>query len=265
MKKLMFATVLPLLLSAQSATAVETPAVEFFKPGEQEAIGKIAADYLRAHPEILIEMSEKLQHQEEQQQQKGAIEAVLANQKALLQDPVSPVVHPDGDVALVQFFDYQCIWCSRMAPVVESLITGDAKLRVTFKEWPIFGKQWPLSTFAARTGLSVWAAKGAAGYQQYHNTLYQTGHVEGQLTRDDIARAVTAAGADDAKLERVPETQLSATAELASQLGINGTPAFIVMPVNGATAGNTSVMFGAVDAVTLQSAITKARSAGGAQ
>lgn len=262
MKKLMFAAVLPLLLSAQSAIAVETPTVEFFKPGEQEAIGKIAADYLRAHPEILIEMSEKLQHQEEQQQQKGAIEAVLANQKALLQDPSSPVVHPDGDVALVQFFDYQCIWCSRMAPVVESLITGDAKLRVTFKEWPIFGKQWPLSTFAARTGLSVWAAKGAAGYQQYHNTLYQTGHVEGQLTRDDIVRAVTAAGA---KLERVPETQLSATAELASQLGINGTPAFIVMPVNGATAGNTSVMFGAVDAATLQSAITKARSTGSAQ
>jgi len=265
MKKLLFSAVLPLLLSAQSAIAVETPAVEFFKPGEQEAIGKIAADYLRAHPEILIEMSEKLQHQEEQQQQKGAISAVLANQKSLLQEPNRPVVHPDGDVALVQFFDYQCIWCSRMAPVVEGLIAGDAKLRVTFKEWPIFGKQWPLSTFAARTGLSVWAAKGATGYQQYHNTLYQNGHLEGQLTRDDIARAVTAAGADDAKLVRVPETQLSATAELASQLGINGTPAFIVMPVNGASGANTSVMFGAVDAATLQSAITKARSAGGAQ
>lgn len=263
MKKTRLAITLPFLMFFQPAMAA-TPSADTFTPSQQAAIGQIAADYLRAHPEILIEMSEKLQHQEEQQQQKSAIAAVLANRQALLQDPASPVVHPDGDVALVQFFDYQCIWCSRMAPVVDSLIAGDNRLRVTFKEWPIFGKQWPLSTFAARTGLSVWAAKGADGYQQYHSTLYQTGHVEGQLTRDDITRAVTAAGVDDAKLVRVPETQLSATAELASQLGINGTPAFIVMPVRGANADNTSVMFGAVDAATLQAAIAKARTAGSA-
>ncbi|MFP7327262.1 DsbA family protein [Serratia marcescens] len=262
MKKKLLVVTIPLLFSLHTAIAAN-PNPDTFTPAQQSAIGQIAAEYLRAHPELLIEMSEKLQHQEEQRTQKSAIEAVLANQSNLLKDPASPVVHPEGDVALVQFFDYQCIWCSRMAPVVESLIEGDKTLRVVFKEWPIFGKQWPLSTFAARTGLSVWKAGAADGYLKYHDALYQTGHVEGQLTRDDITRAVTAAGFKESQLTPATVEALSPTAELANKLGINGTPAFIVMPVKDATVDNTSVIFGAVDITTLQAAIAKARATGG--
>lgn len=49
----------------------------------------------------------------------------------------APTVRPDGDVTLIQFFDYQCIWCSRMAPVVEAVMDKDASLRVAFREYPI--------------------------------------------------------------------------------------------------------------------------------
>lgn len=242
-----------------------SPGTARFTPEQQAAIGQIAADYLREHPDLLVEMSEKLQQRENAAEQRQALDAVLANKKRLLNADEAPTVRPDGDVTLIQFFDYQCIWCSRMAPVVEAVMDKDAALRVAFREYPIFGERWPLSRAAAQQGLAVWREKGADAYGIYHAYLFKTGHAEGQLTQKDIDLARRAAGGAPQEGD-MPSPQVSAAAgdlvvntELASQLGISGTPAFIVMPTKNANADNTSVMFGAVDASTLQAAIAKAR------
>jgi len=241
-----------------------SPGAASFTPEQQAAIGQIAADYLRDHPDLLVEMSEKLQQRENDAEQHQALEAVLANQKRLLNVDEAPTVRPDGDVTLIQFFDYQCIWCSRMAPVVEAVMVKDAALRVAFREYPIFGERWPLSRDAAIRGVSIWRQQGADAYARYHHALFKTGHAEGQLTQADIQQATQLAGAD---VQKVGSTvsgigagiDLKGNAALAGALGINGTPAFVVMPTEGANADNTSVMYGAVDASTLQTAIAKAR------
>ncbi|QNQ22781.1 hypothetical protein HF650_14650 [Kosakonia sp. SMBL-WEM22] len=92
-------------------------------PPEQEArIGKIAADYLLARPDVLVQVSQKLQQQ--QREQLGMRLKVMNNQAALLRDADKPVTGPAGaKVAVIEFFDYQCVFCRRLAPGMVDLST----------------------------------------------------------------------------------------------------------------------------------------------
>jgi protein-disulfide isomerase len=74
-------------------------------------------------------------------------------------------------VAVIEFFDYQCVFCNRFAPELEKVMKAQPDVRYVFKEWPIFGSRWPESLQAAQQGLSVWKQKGAQAYVTYHNAL----------------------------------------------------------------------------------------------
>jgi protein-disulfide isomerase len=256
MKKLILATALTLGLSGHAFAAGDT-----FSDAQKAQIGQVAADYLRAHPEILIEMSQKLQAQAQSKQLGSAAAAALKNQDALLNDPSSPVLHPKGDVAVIQFFDYQCIYCAKVAPAVEQFISKNPDVRFIYKEWPIFGSRWPASVQAAKAGLAIYKDGGAEAYHRYHAALYATGHNEGKLLDEDIRQAAVKAGVTTTPKEEVEAmgAALEKNNQLARHLGIQGTPAFFVMPVTGATAENVSVIPGATDLQALQAAVGKAR------
>src|SRR5476649_2594881 len=241
-----------LVMAADSATADFTPA-------QQAAIGKIAADYLLQHPEILVQVSQKLQAQQADQQQQQTLSAVLANADKLTSDPATPSYGPkDAKVAFVEFFDYQCLYCSRMAPLIEQTVKANPKVRFVFKEWPIFGDRWKESITAAETGMAVWKEKGSQAYFDYHNSIYRTGHDEGKLTNADIAAAAKA-GTPNAEQLKATHEALAANDQLARTLGFGGTPGFVVIPTSGATAENTTVLPGAVSLEELQAAIVKAQ------
>jgi len=230
-----------------------------FTDAQKDQIGLVAADYLRAHPEILNEMSKKLRAQAQNTQTSSA--AALENRDALLSDPTSPVLHPTGDVAVIQFFDYQCIYCAKVAPTVEQFISQNPDVRFIYKEWPIFGSRWPASIQAAKIGLSLYKKGGANVYHRYHAALFATGHNEGKLLDADIRRAAVKAGIT-AMLKAHVEAMATALEEnnaLAKRLGIQGTPAFLIMPVSGATAENVSVIEGATSLDALRAAVDKAR------
>jgi len=256
MKTLFLTATLTLSLTGHAVAADET-----FSNAQKAQIGEVAADYLRAHPEILIEMSQKLQAQAQNKQMASAATAALEEQDALLNDPTSPVLHPKGDVAVIQFFDYQCIYCAKVAPTVEQFISRNPDVRFIYKEWPIFGSRWPASVQAAKVGLSVYSKGGAEAYHRYHAALYATGHNEGKLLDEDIRQAAVKAGitsSPKADVEAMGAT-LEVNNALAKRLGIQGTPVFFVMPVTGATAENVSVIPGATDLQALQAAVEKAR------
>lgn len=245
------------MLLSGLAMAAEQPAVSF-TPGQEARIGEVAKEYLLAHPEVLVEVSQKLQAQQQEKQQQAMTAAVLDHLDALLNDKATPSFGPgDAKVAFIEFFDYQCSVCARQAPVIESLMKADPQVRYVFKEWPIFAQRWEPSLIAAKTGLQLWQEKGADAYLAYHNALYATGHDEGKLTQADITRAVGQAGklkgTNDSMLE-----VLSRTDSLAQSLGLRGTPAMIVMPTKGATADNVSVIPGGANQASLQAAIDKA-------
>ncbi len=115
-------------------------------------------------------------------------EGVLITRRHSSRDKDTPSVGPaDAKVAVVEFFDYQCVYCNQMAPIVESVMQANDKVEIHIQEWPIFGDRWQPSITAAETGLSVWKAQGPKGYIAYHNGIYKTGHNEGKLTIDDIS------------------------------------------------------------------------------
>lgn len=260
MKRHMMTLLAALIAAPGLASAADSSAT--FTDAQQAAIGKIASDYIIAHPEVLVQASQKLQAQQQQQQASEALNAVLANAPALLQDKDTPSYGPkDAKVAFVEFFDYQCMYCSHMAPVVAQTVKSNPNVRFIFKEWPIFGDRWKASITAAETGLSIWKQKGAQAYLDYHNGIYATGHDEGKLTDADISSVVEkvhGALPSDAHRQET-HAALAKNDELAKTLGFQGTPGFIVMPVNGASASNTTVLPGAVSAEDLQAAISKAQ------
>ncbi|KAA5922100.1 DsbA family protein [Pantoea sp. Bo_2] len=244
------------LLSGMANAAEKTTPV--FTPELDAHIGEVARDYLLAHPEVLVEVSQKLQAQQQEKQQQAMTAAVIKHQAALLNDKGTPSYGPaDAKVAFIEFFDYQCSVCARQAPVIESLMKANPQVRYVFKEWPIFAQRWTPSLTAAKTGLQIYQQKGADAYLAYHNALYATGHDEGRLTLADINSAAAQAGKLEGKNDEMPEV-LSGTDALAQNLGLRGTPGMIVMPVNGVTADNVTVIPGGADQNVLQAAIDKA-------
>ncbi|MGX5079545.1 DsbA family protein [Enterobacter mori] len=230
-----------------------------FSPEQEAHIGEIAADYLVSHPEILVTVSKKLQEQQQARKQKMFALSVMENQASLLHDPDTPAVGPENaKVAVIEFFDYQCVFCSRFAPELEKVMKAEPDVRYLFKEWPIFGGRWEASLQAAQQGLTVWQKKGPQAYVTYHNAIYATGHNEGKLTAEDILAAAAKAGLA-ASAPGDHTASLEKNSNLAEALGLTGTPGIIVMPVSGATPDTITVFPEAVTADRLQVAIRKAR------
>lgn len=238
-----------------TATAAKAPV---FTPEQEARIGEIAGDYLLAHPEILVKVSQKLQVQQREKQQQVYAMKVMDKLKQLTADPDTPVIGPaDARVAVIEFFDYQCVHCSNLAPTIEKLMKQRADVQYIFKEWPIFGGRWENSALAANRGLAIWKAAGAEAYLEYHNGIYHTGHIEGDLTASDIEKATK-----PALLSAVKTKDMSAALErndsLAQALGLTGTPGLIVLPLKNATPAKITVIPGAVGAEQLMAAIDKA-------
>ena len=106
----------------------------------KEEIGEIIREYLLNNPEVIFEAAER--HREKQRQLQSQRDRTLLkqHQQALLADPDSFVGgNPDGDVTLVEFFDYQCGYCKRFAPILEKIKKEDPNIRVVYKEFPVLG------------------------------------------------------------------------------------------------------------------------------
>ncbi|PNF13488.1 disulfide bond formation protein DsbA [Enterobacter cancerogenus] len=246
-----------LVVSELACATPSSPATTFTI--EQEArIGEIAKGYLLTHPEVLIDVSQKLQTLQQDKQKKAMTAAVIQNQYALINDKDTPSYGlADAKVTVVEFFDYQCIYCARLAPVLEKVIKANPKVRFVFKEFPIFSERWPASLAAAKTGLQVWIQKGSDAYFNYHNAIYSTGHTEGKLTDADISMVAKTVEFDSKSAPDVQET-LEDINMLAQKLGFSGTPAIVVLPTTGANVNNVTVIPGYTNAEALQRAINMA-------
>jgi protein-disulfide isomerase len=174
---------------------------------------------------------------------------VSAHSAELLRDADSPVEgNPDGDVTLVEFFDYNCPYCRQMLPTIAQAEAADPLLRVVYKVWPILGAS---SIAPAKAAL---AANKQGQFIALHHALYQ---VRGEV---DESKALTTAQSIGLDMERLKFDMQSPAIEatvkrnlvLASALGIDGTPGFVI---------GTRVLVGPVELSALQVAIRDARSA----
>lgn len=260
-KKRVAVLVTAYMLSLNLAHASTPPSV--FTPEQQAEVGKIAGDYLVAHPEILLQVSQKLQQQQRARQQVSMSVAVMGSQAQLLNDKNTPAIGPvNAKVAVIEFFDYQCIYCSKLAPELKNVMMANPGVKFMFKEWPIFGSRWKTSQDAAERGLAIWLHFGAKPYMAYHDALYQTGHAEGALTPEDIDKATHITAPAQLKLLSTPladvGSEIEANNELAQKLGLTGTPGLIIMPVTGATPDKITVLPGVAPQAVIEEAIAHA-------
>ena len=210
------------------ATTMTLPAqAQSFDAAEREAIGDIVREYLLENPDVIVEAIEVLQQREEQAAQEAQLSALRDRAGEIFHSPASPAMGElDGDVVLVEFFDYQCGYCASVLDDVFALSEEDQNLRVVFKELPILG---PASTLASQVALAV-RLQDEDLYVPVHNALM--GH-QGPLNETVIFEIAAEVGADVEQVRadlRDPRVigEIEANLRLADSLGIRGTPAFIV-------------------------------------
>ncbi|MDP2520617.1 DsbA family protein [Shimia thalassica] len=192
---------------------------------DEDRVKELVLETILENPGIVMEAVAIL----EQQQAAAAGMArsdVLTNQRNLLElDPNAPVLgNLDGDVTVVEFFDYNCPYCRRAMDEVQGLLDDDPNVRLVYREWPILGEG---SVFAAKAAL---AAREQGKYEAFHWALMS---MNGRAEEASVMRVAAEVGLDVDQLRRdmeAPSIQehLATSMNLAQSLGFNGTPSFVV-------------------------------------
>jgi len=195
--------------------------------------------YLLANPEILPEAMQVLE-------QRSAL-ARIEPLRGQIETPFPGAVlgNPQGSVTLVEFSDYACGFCRQSLADVRQLIAANSDLKVVVHEYPILS---PQSADAARMAL---AAAQQGKYQAFHDAMFEAGPPTPEAIEAAAGRAgVDLARAKDAIAKGVFDNQLQSNLALGQQLGVSGTPSWIV--------GDTALQ-GAVGLQRIGDAIAAAR------
>ena len=145
----------------------------------------------------------------------------------VLRDPDIPVAgNADGDISIVEYFDYNCPYCRKLEPELGQVVYDDGKVRLIWKDWPILG---PVSIIASKMAL---ASKYQDKYVQAHEALMG---VSSKLTAPRIKELLSGAGIDIDRLNKDLDSNAKAIGAIlarnndqATAFGFNGTPSFIV-------------------------------------
>ena len=194
-----------------------------------DAFGERVRAYLLAHPEVIGEAMEKLQADQAALKDAAASVAIRQNHAALEHDPRDGVAgDPNGLVTVVEFFDYRCPYCRAAEPQLQKLLHKRANVRLVLKEFPILDieDQSHISENAARAAL---ATLPQDKYLQVHRALL----AKPRLDDAGVHSVLADAGVDLASDATVAASNaitdhLADNRKLARDIGVDGTPAFIV-------------------------------------
>lgn len=203
-------------------------------PVERARIEGVVREYLLANPEILPEAMDRL---EKRQQAKAVATAGDGVTRAYAGAFMG---NPNGDVTLVEFYDYNCGICRANLPVVQELIRRDPNLKVVFRELPVLAES---SRDAARASL---AAARANRFAPFHNALFGGGRVSAQ----SIAAAARSAGVTVPAQDRSADAEIARNLRIAGELGVTGVPSWVV---------GDQVLIGGQTVERLRQAIAEAR------
>ena len=208
-----------LCLLGGSAVAAE------FTDQQKREMGEIIKEYLIQNPEVIREALQELERRQVAEASDKARRTIGERAQEIYRSEEDLVLgNAKGEVALVEFFDYNCGYCKRAIPEVEKLIESDKNLKVIIKEFPILG---PGSIFAAKAAI---ASRLQGKYAEFHNALAAA---EGVKDESNVLEIAKQAGLDVEKLKADMESEAVADVirrnySLAEALSINGTPSFII-------------------------------------
>ena len=220
-------------------------------PAQRGEIEAIVKDYLVKHPEVLQEAFAELEKRQAAADAAKHQTAVKDHAPMLFNSKRQVVLgNPQGDVTMVEFFDYNCGYCKRALADMMDLMKTDAKLRVVLKEFPVLGES---SVEAARVSVAA-RMQDATGrkYLDFHQKLLNH---RGQIGRAQALAAAKEAGFDIARMEKdmagdEPKATMEESFKLADALGLSGTPSYVV---------GQEVVIGAVGVANLREKVNSAR------
>ncbi|MGX1099133.1 DsbA family protein [Amorphus sp. MBR-141] len=234
------------LAASLAFLAVPASAAEF-SDSQKTEIESIVRSYLLANPEVLEEAFTALQERRREAESVAQRDAVGENKEALFNSPRQAVLgNPDGDVTLVEFFDYNCGYCRQAAQDLDKLISENPNLKVVLKEFPVLG---PPSVEASQVGIAV-NEVAPERYGEFHDALLAS---ESRVDGKTALALVDKLGIDRAAVEKAMDSDtVQATIEevyaLANTLSLTGTPSYVV---------GDAVFVGAVGYDTLQGQVNK--------
>jgi protein-disulfide isomerase len=244
-------------LRAQESRADIEAIVRDYLAANPDEVGGIVKDYFIKHPEAVGQiLAELLKHRPSAgtaaaKPAAAPSAAVAENAAAIFASPHQVALgDPNGNVTLVEFFDYNCGFCKRALPDMLALIRDDPHLKVVLKEFPILG---PGSAEAARVAVAVrMQDNGGEKYLAFHRALLGG---PGPASEEKALAVAQDQGLDMDKLTRdMASDEVAATlsedTRLAAALSFTGTPSYVV--------GKEAVM-GAVGLTALKARIAKAR------
>ncbi len=208
-----------------AAAVAPTAGGAVFSDEQKKALGEIIKDYLVKNPELLIEVQSALETKMEKEQAEKLKSFMSENAKSIYRNPDSPTAgDPNGDITVVEFFDYNCSYCKRGLPEVQKLIEMDKKVRFVFVELPI------LSKGSEETAKVALAAKRQGKYWAFHQAMLTA---KGQANEASAMKVAEGLGLDMAKLKADyasdgVKAELDGMKALSKKMQVNGTPHFLV-------------------------------------
>ncbi|WP_412057840.1 DsbA family protein [Bartonella sp. DGB2] len=205
-------------------------------------IRSVVKAYLLENPEILYEVQEAFEKKQQNQLKLIQSAFIRAAHQQIFQSSNDTVLgNPQGKTTIVEFFDYNCSFCKRAYPDLQTLIKENPDLRVVLKDFPVLGPDSTKAHIVARAFKQQLPAKFAL----FHQKLLTN---PGRATEAKAISIALSLGANEKKLRAaMADPQISApfsvNRQIAYQLAIDGTPAYII---------NEKVIMGAVDKGTLQ-------------
>ena len=202
-----------------------TAAPKSFSPAQEAEIGAIVKQYLLDHPEVLVDAMNVLQAKQDQAAKDKAASVIKSRPGDIYSDGYSFVAgNPNAKVTLVEFFDYNCGYCRKAFEKMMTLAAPNSNVRFIFKEFPILSPESEVASKAA------FAASKQNKYLEFHRGLMSHPGRANEQAIDDVAKKIGLNMTQFHKDMTSPdaEAHVSANLKLGSDLGLDGTPSFIV-------------------------------------
>ncbi len=234
-----------------ATTALAPAQAQSFTADQRQEIGTIIKEYLLAHPEVMQDVMAVMEKRQQAAEDEKHRAAVTENKATLFSSPHQVVLgNPQGNVTMVEFFDYNCGYCKRAMSDMLDLIKTDNNLKFVLKEFPVLGEG---SVEAARVAVAA-RMQDTTGkkYIEFHQKLLGSRGAADKMRALAVAKDV---GFDMARIEKDMNSDeakktIDENLKLAEALGVNGTPSYVV---------GEEVVIGAVGIDTLREKISAER------
>jgi protein-disulfide isomerase len=220
---------LPFVIAAALILAPGAASAQSFSDQQRQEIEGIVKDYLVKHPEVMQDVMAAMEKRQQDAEAEKVKATIRDNNATIFNSPHQVVLgNPQGNVTMVEFFDYNCGFCKRALPDMMTLLKSDPNLRFVLKEFPVLGEG---SVEAAHVAVAA-RMQDPTGkkYIEFHQKLLGGRGPADKMRALAVAKDV---GFDMARIEKDMDSDevkqtIAEDMKLADALGVNGTPSYVV-------------------------------------